>query len=316
MALRPPDAPSLHFKEREGFITTAVDEPEEEFVEEEPVEGEEEFIEEEPVEDDEEFVEEEPVEDDEEFWEEESVEEEPVEEVEEEPQTFIEKALPGLPERREPTVVLQPADTGGRTGTALPTPQQMQEYSQPENRGKAIIRHFEEEDRRMNEQRTETTVETKDDSIFNFEMTPPEVGGGTKWLLLIAALTVLGYTVVRQLAMDPIKPTRARMDELSVGNEIKKPPVVKPKVKMPPPTTEKDALRHKVVQRAATTSSMQSSAPTSKASKEELIERALKEVRAASEASDQVERKQTPRPRQAPKLDNKPDDVKHIEIRI
>ena len=340
MALRPPDAPSLHFKEREGFITAAdveedaVEEEtpaEEEYVEEEEGAEEEFFEEEEGAE--EEFFEEEPS--DEEFFEEEAVEEEPVEEetVEEEAAPSTEKkqsaqqtqqtqpaqsaqSMRPSVDRKETSVTIKPPDTGGREGSALPSPQEMASYAQPEDRGQAIIRHFEEEDRRMSEQMYAQTVEEPDDSsIFNFHVEPP--GGGSKWLFLIAALTILGYTVVRQLAMDPLKPSKKRREELTVGNTIKKPSATQPAVK--PPTIEKPRN-------------------TQKASKEELIARALKEVRAASDQKEVKqsppprpvkrptvevksayaieEQKKTPRPRPAPKPDPSKDEVKHIEIRV
>lgn len=341
MALRPPDAPSLHFKEREGFITAtnveeeAVEEEtpvEEEYVEEEaPADEEyadEEYVEEEYAE--EEYVEEEPVEEDffeEDFFEEEVAEEEPVEEEaapvaqstqskqSDQPAQSKQSMRPSV-ERNEPSVTVKPPDTGGRAGSALPSPQEMASYAQPEDRGQAIIRHFEEEDRRMSEQRYSQTVEEPDDSsIFNFHVEPP--GGGSKWLFLIAALTILGYTVVRQLAMDPLKPSKKRRDELTVGNTIKKPSIVKPAVKSPPIEKPRN---------------------TQKASKEELIARALKEVRAASDQKEvkqspsprpvkrptvevktayaTEEQKKTPRPRPAPKPDPSKDEVKHIEIRV
>ena len=351
MALRPPDAPSLHFKERDGFITAgAVEEEdaasEEESTEEEYVEEEETVEEEESVEEtaeDEEFIEEEGVE--EEAVEEETVEEEtPAEEtaqsVKETKQTKLNPSLPkkrspfrdepeqttqtaqsdqsaqSVNDGRTPTVITQLPNTGGRTGSALPSPQEMAGYAQPENRGQAIIRHFEEEDRRMSEQlSTQTAKESESSSIFDFQVAPPDVGGG-KWLFLIAALTILGYTVVRLLATDPIKPSKARRDELTVGNTIPKPPVVKPTVRMPSPPSDQKKL-----------------------SKEQLIEKALKEVRAASEtdgaqksapaprpikrASTEMktayateETKKMPRPRPAPKPDSSKDEIKHIEIRI
>ena len=326
MALRPPDAPSLHFKERDGFITSTSEETVEESVEEETVE--EEAVEEEAVEEeaeefweDEEFFEEETVEE-EEAVEEEAVEEETAAPVAEsaQPKQSMQMTQPAQSKRptveqREPTVIVQPAGTGGRTGSALPTQAEMASYAQPENRGQAIIRHFEEEDRRMSERlSTQTEQESDRSSIFEFHMTPPDVGGG-KWLFLIAALTILGYTVVRQLAMDPLKPSKQRRDELTVGNTIKK-PAVKP---TPPPT--------ETVQRTG-----------SKPSKEELIAKALKEVRAASEQEEVKkpssprpakrppvevktayavdETKKTPRPRSIPKPENISDDSKHIEIRI
>ena len=305
MALRPPETPSLHFKEREGFITDAgdeepVEEEEEPVEEEEEFEGEEETAEDEFWEDEEESAEE---------VEEEIVEEEPVEEeaVEEEqapppkterlPLATVERREPTI-DRREPTVIVQPPDAGGRTGTALPTPQEMQEYAQPEDRGQAIIRHFEEEDRRMNEQLEAATREPESSSIFEFHAEPPDIGGG-KWLLLIAALTILGYTVVRQLAMNPVKPSEARKNELSIGREINKKPPPPPPSK---PPTEHDKLKSKMVQR-----------PSVKPSKEELIAKAVQEVRAASE---QPEVKKPPRPRPTPKPEPKKDDIKHIEIRI
>ena len=333
MALRPPDAPSLHFKARDGFITAGTvdadeeteSEEETEVEEEEPVEEEDEEAVEEEVEEEVEGEEEEPVEEDDEFFEE--AEEEPTEEEAEpvaEAKQSMQMTQPAQSkrptvEKSEPTVIVQPADAGGRTGSALPTQAEMAAYAQPENRGQAIIRHFEEEDRRMSEQlATQTEQESDRSSIFEFHMTPPDVGGG-KWLFLIAALTILGYTVVRQLAMDPLKPSKQRREELTVGNTIKK-PVVKPTVKMPPPPTE-------TVQRTG-----------SKPSKEELIAKALKEVRAASEqepvkqpssprptkrppievktAYAVEETKKTPRPRSIPKPENISDDSKHIEIRI
>ena len=47
----------------------------------------------------------------------------------------------------------------------------------------------------MSEQRTtEVEARPKDDSIFNFNVPIDPPSGGLKWVILIAMLTVLGYT--------------------------------------------------------------------------------------------------------------------------
>ena len=231
MALKAPEAPNLHFKEREGFITTASDEEEstEEVVEEES--GEEESTEETVEEDD--------------FWNEEVEDEAAVEEVEEveevpadEGRTIIERPI----ERREPSVKIKPADAGGRTGSALPTPSEMaayaqnarqQEYTPSNDRGKAILREFEEEDRRLAEQ---MSTSKKEEPIFKppFSMessfSPPS--GGMKWLVLIVILTVLGFMFVRQLATGASRPPRIRQTtpgvKVTLGSDNPPPPPPKP----------------------------------------------------------------------------------------
>ena len=328
MATTAPEAPSLNFKAKSGFITKRaifrdeVEEEapvEEEVVEEEPIE--EEPIEEEPVE--EEWIEEEPLEG-EEFWEEEpTVEEEWVEEetpieeeaptVEQAPPPAVEQPTVEQPrvERREPTVIVQPADAGGRTGSALPTPAEMAAYANPDDRGRAILRQFEEEDQRLAEQRT-TEVESRpndEDSIFHFNVQPPS--GGLKWVILIAVLTVLGYTVVRQLAMDPLKPRMTEKQRQKLMAEVQS-------------TTAQATKASKAAadSRAAT---VQSKAAKLKASTEsdelkKLMEerpamaRALKEVQAAY--SEEAPKSKPKPPRVEQKTEVSKDGRKHIEIRI
>lgn len=329
MATTAPEAPSLNFKAKSGFITKRAifrDEVEEEApVEEAPVEEEvveeapieEEVVEEAPVEEkvveeapvEEEWIEEEPLEG-EEFWEEEpTVEEEWVEEevVEEEapPPATIEQPTVERPtveqpsvnrpsvERREPTVIVQPADTGGRTGSALPTPAEMAEYANPDDRGRAILRHFEEEDRRMSEQRT-TEIEARpseDESFFNFNVHPP--GGGMKWVILIAVLTVLGYTVVRQLAMDPLKPRMTEKQRKKLVAEVKS--TTAQASKESKSKTESEELKKLMKERPA-------------------MARALREVQSAYSSEEPKSKPKPPRVEQ--KTEVSKDGRKHIEIRI
>ena len=255
MALKAPEAPTLHFRERDGFITVTTSPPQDE--PEEVVE--EEAYEEETVEESGEEVEDDFFSDDEESSEE--AEEEAIEEaVEETPadeeRTVIERPVEKPAEtRREPTVKVKPADAGGRSGSALPTPSEMAAYAeqgyvqQPSDRGKAILREFEEEDRRLAEQRTTSKKAEphyeKSSPSFEFGIEPPS--GGMKWVVLIAILTVLGFIFVRQLAHDPLKPRRRPQRKspagVKVSLETDMPPPPKPPLKKPP-APKKDDTKH------------------------------------------------------------------------
>ncbi len=325
MAITAPEAPSLNFKAKSGFIVKRPifrDDVEEETVEEEPIEEEpieEEFVEEEPIEEelegddrwqefDEEFIEEEPT------VEEEIIEEEPVEEV-------IEEAPPAV-EAREPTVIVQPADTGGRVGSALPSEAEMAAYANPDDRGRAILRHFEEEDRRMSEQRTtEVEARPKDDSIFNFNVPIDPPSGGLKWVILIAMLTVLGYTVVRQLAMGPSGGRVGEMTDskrreiMSEVNSTKAQAATETQARLVSTARAAQAMKDASKATKAQSKAADESAELKKLMKERpAMARALREVQAAAELSEETK---TPKgARVLSKVETTKDGRKHIEIRI
>ena len=162
----------------------------------------------------------------------------------------------------------------------------------------------------MSEQRTtEIEASPKDDSFFNFNVQPPS--GGLKWVILIAVLTVLGYTVVRQLAMGPTEPRMTEKQRQKLMAEVQSTTARAAKEAAAETKSRAAAVQSKAAQIKATNES----AELKKLMEERpAMARALREVQAAY--SEEAPKSKPKAPRVEPKIEVSKDGRKHIEIRI